>query len=303
MSNGSDALTMDLAEINDTYNHTIPLSFPSSDFSSGLWCVHWEGDTAKIKQLYQPLLDWCSLPAQQQQGIHCSAYAHVAWNQSSYDPHAHLWDNASFIPKHWVGNMPWINSHQADREISTSLVGSLSKYIPASACSGDNETERDMLVDGILRIERILQNISAPTTGDVFIGTTGLTGDKSQYGMPPDIVARFKKTALQPVLLQAPAFWLIMLNIPSLPQLPPSSRVLESLWPKLQKYAVRSERDPLWPTCARGAAGDEDQAVQCMDGWSARLPRLRAQVDKMREILWEVLPNQRDGKAYSGSYW
>ena len=150
--------------------------------------------------------------------------------------------------------------------------------------------------------------MSTPATGGISTVTTGFTGDKSQFGMPPAIVARFKKTALQPVLLDTPAFWLIMLNIPSLPQLPPSSRLLKSLWPKLQKYAILSEEDPLWLTCAAGAGagaapGNETKAHQCMNGWAARLPRLQQQVAEMRKILWEIFPNERDGKHYSGSYW
>jgi hypothetical protein len=66
---------------------------------------------------------------------------------------------------------------------------------------------------------------------------------------------------------------------------------------------VLSENDPLWSPCEAGAAGAEAQAERCMDGWSARLPRLRAQVAEVRKILWETFPNEKDGQPYSGSYW
>ena len=36
------------------------------------------------------------------------------------------------------------------------------------------------------------------------LGVGTPTGDKSQSGMPPEVVARFRRTALNPVLLDAP---------------------------------------------------------------------------------------------------
>ena len=48
--------------------------------------------------------------------------------------------------------------------------------------------------------------------------------------------------------------------------------------PNPTRYAILSERDPLWSACEGGAGGDEAKAEQCMNGWAARLPRLRAQV-------------------------
>jgi hypothetical protein len=38
-------------------------------------------------------------------------------------------------------------------------------------------------------------------------------------------------------------------NIPSLPQLPPSSRLLQTLWPRLQHYASIGKNDPLFAIC------------------------------------------------------
>lgn len=269
-----------------------------AQFTASLGCRHWEGDPNKTAALYQPMIDWCKLPAQQLLGLKCSVHASITWKQSEYRPHSKLWDNASFIPTEWVGNEPWISYH-ADREISTALVGSMSKYIPMRGCTDDGLAGE--MVDGIIKIEAILRNMSNPAGGIHVLD--GPTGDKSQSGMPPEIAARFRETALNPVLLEAPAMWLIMLNIPSLPQLPASSRLLKSLWPRLQQYAVLSHADPLWSPCEAGAAGDEAKASECMDGWSARLPAFIAQVSEIRKILWETFPNQKDGKPYSGSYW
>ena len=94
-------------------------------------------------------------------------------------------------------------------------------------------------------------------------------------------------------------------NIPSLPQLPPSSRLLKALWPRLQIYAVQSPADPLWAPCQAGADGDEVQAKACFRGWDdARIPALHSVVDELRDTAWETFPNKgSDGLAYSGSYW
>ena len=58
---------------------------------------------------------------------------------------------------------------------------------------------------------------------------------KRQSGMNPELVAKFNQTAQNPVLLETIGLWAPYGNIPSLPQLPPSSEVLSALWPRLQK--------------------------------------------------------------------
>ena len=48
--------------------------------------------------------------------------------------------------------------------------------------------------------------------------------------------------------------------------------------------------------------GDEAKAKHCMDGWNARVPRFRRQVEDIRQILWETFPNEdQDGQPFSGS--
>jgi hypothetical protein len=43
-----------------------------------------------------------------------------------------------------------------------------------------------------------------------------------------------------------------MYNIPSLPQMPASSRLLQTLWPRLQHYANIGKSDALFPVCDDG---------------------------------------------------
>ena len=222
-------------------------------------------------------------------GLTCCEHTH---GRSRYKAKSNIWSNASYVPTAWVGNEPWISFHP-DREISSALVGSMSRfvllprnvhtqryhrppshhppshypsitpptvahpshhppshhphitpptahdrYIPIRGTS--TASERDAMAEGIIRIDAVLRNLSK-SGGLKFIGwPSGATGDKSASGMPEEIVARFKKTSLNPVLLDAAAFWLVMVNIPSLPTVPPSSRVLKSLWPRLQQCVKQS---------------------------------------------------------------
>ena len=46
----------------------------------------------------------------------------------------------------------------------------------------------------------------------------------------------FKETSQNPVLLDAAGFLTSQWRVPALPQLPPSSKVVSTLWPRLQKY-------------------------------------------------------------------
>merc|ERR1711862_1046617 len=103
----------------------------------------------------------------------------------------------------------------------------------------------------------------------------GLMIAKSQGGMNDEMVAEFKMTSQNPVLLDTLGLFLFQYNIPSLPQMPPSSRLLKTLWPRLQTTAVRNRTDPLWPVCDAGASGNESAAVECMKVWHSRIPTLQ----------------------------
>ena len=92
-------------------------------------------------------------------------------------------------------------------------------------------------------------------------------------------------------------------NVPSLPQLPPSSTALKALWPRLQKYSIQTEHDPLWSICKRGADyGDEAAAAQCMAGWNARVPGFRDELAEVRRLLEVTWPSELNGEPYSGTY-
>lgn len=106
-------------------------------------------------------------------------------------------------------------------------------------------------------------------------------------------------------MLDTIGLWAPYGNIPSLPQLPPSSQLLKALWPRLKTYAIQSSSDPLWAPCQAGAEGDEVQAKACFRGWDEdRVPALLAIVDALRDAAWQTFPNTgADGMPYSGSYW
>ena len=89
-------------------------------------------------------------------------------------------------------------------------------------------------------------------------------------------------------------------RVPSLPQLPASSTVLKTLWPRLQKYAITSKTDVLYVPCAAGAAGNETAAKDCLDMWGARVPAIVKELTAMKSELLARFP-VTDG--YSGSYW
>ena len=81
--------------------------------------------------------------------------------------------------------------------------------------------------------------------------------------------------------------------------LTPVSYYYDWFRPRLRKYSVLSEADPLWAPCVAGAAGDEAQARRCMAGWEVRVPRFRFQVEQVRQALWETFPNETpDGKVH-----
>jgi len=255
----------------------------------------------RTRQLYQPILDWCAEPSQKSLGIKCQVSAEVSWNRSV----------ANNGPKwHNISSVPWIELHP-DREISTAVLGSMSKYIPMRGMRA--EETRQQMIDTQIRIDAILKNMSNPRTGVATMNV--IMAAKSQSGMPAEIVERFRKTSNNPALLDTAAMWLIMFNIPSLPSLGTwSSATLKGLWPRLQKYAIRSPEDELWDVCKAGAAGDEAKAIACYDGWMARVPTFTAQVESIRQELWKAYPNEKpvtatlpSGKGgsdvYSGSYY
>ena len=58
--------------------------------------------------------------------------------------------------------------------------------------------------------------------------------------------------AQNPVLLNTVGLWLLYFEIPSLPQLPPSSTLLRQLWPRLQDYSITSKPGLPWSSGGSG---------------------------------------------------
>jgi hypothetical protein len=250
---------------------------PASPFYVSMWPRGFEVQQEFLEALFAPLVAYAaSLPA----GTVTSAVSFSVWNASAWAP---------------GDPVPWEEVHP-DREISTALVGSLSKYATLQQLT----TEADVAA---LAAALVNLTLSLPRDTNCLLG---IDFEKGQAGASPAALALLADTAQNPILASALGLLLVMLNVPSLPTLPPSATVLAALWPRLQNYIVLSEADPLWAPCAAGAAGDEAQAAACSDLWmSQRVPVLQAQLAAMKATLWEAFPNVSpvDGSPVSGSYW
>lgn len=166
---------------------------PSHGGSAGFGCgLQWEGDANRTLSLYQPLLEWCEEPAQVAQKLRCSAYSHVNWRQQDYSsPTNRKYHTPEYPALKW---MPWIEL-KPDREISTRMLGSLTKYLPM-ARGMDSVAGRESLTDGITKIEVLLNNLSQSLHF-----TSCIMGAKAQSGMSHEMIQRFNNTAQNPVLL------------------------------------------------------------------------------------------------------
>jgi hypothetical protein len=211
---------------------------------------------------------------------------------------------ASLLPPHprydpTAPSFPWLEVHP-DREISTELVGSLTKWFPIRGIQskGDGPNSANAIAAGVVNITNLIATMECQFTNYIMFA-------KQQTGMGPVIEARFNETAQNPVILNTIGLWAPYGNIPSIPQLPPSVKLLAALWPRLKEYAVLSTADPLWAPCTAGAAGNEAEAVACMTGWSEnRIPRLLPIFARLRQLAWATFPNVgADGSPFSGSYW
>ena len=81
-------------------------------------CIAYEGDPLAMKAQLQPAVDW----AKQQGGsIAGSVHGGIDWNASDYFANHYDPTNPTF---------PWMERHP-DREISTALLASMSKFLPA----------------------------------------------------------------------------------------------------------------------------------------------------------------------------
>ena len=149
----------------------------------------------------------------------------------------------------------------------------MSKFFPAHYMATDAGSRA--LAEALIEIEELLPTETKPTNC--------MMGAKGQGGLPADLAAELHTTGLNPVLLDATGTYLLMYNIPSLPEVPVSSRLLQTLLPRLQTYVLRDPSDPLLAICKDGAAGNESAAVDCMAQWHARIPGLQAKLEKVRQ--------------------
>merc|ERR1712232_962391 len=162
--------------------------------------------------------------------IHKCTSHWAVWNGSEHSGH---------------GPFPWEEVHP-DREIGTELLGTLDRYIPLRTLQSPGGTQ-----EVAATLVRAIQLLPPSTPGSVFdsFGSTTdavLMFEKGQAGVAPDIAAKHKATAQNPVVLDAVGAVLFQYNVPSLPQIEWNSTLLRFLWPRLQQYAVPDHRDPLW---------------------------------------------------------
>jgi hypothetical protein len=162
-------------------------NFRSSSFSAGFSCgLQWEGDANRTAKLYEPLVAWCEEPAQKALGLSCSSSSHVNWKQSDYTSPSDRkyptpeYPNLKSMP--WIGAQTSSSfalfctesrslicqdrlgidtgnveekerrrfsrtELKPDREISTRMLGSLTKYFPMAG-GMDTDSGRESLTDG-----------------------------------------------------------------------------------------------------------------------------------------------------------
>lgn len=195
-------------------------------------------------------------------------------------------------------SLPWDDPHH-DTEIGTEHLVSMSKWMTRKAI---NEGPGDA---GKRKMAAALLNMSTATcsgvlSGALCRGSLGMDMYKSQGNALPATVALFKETSQNPVLLDTVGFITSQWRVPALPQLPPSSALLSTLWKRLPKYGGITKGDPMYSVCEAGAAGDEAEAKVCLAQWATRREAIVAQLQVVRATLNYHFPTS-DG--YSGSYW
>jgi hypothetical protein len=252
----------------------ISWSAGASGGSINLWPKGYEATQAQFDALFDPLRAFIANDTSRFGGSAASS----RWNASAWKP---------------GDSLPWIEVHP-DREISTALLGSLSKYPSVRQL----ETPA-----GVAQVALAMANISRQLPD--FVSAVGCNVDfeKGQAGASSFALELLSQTSTNPVLQHSLGLLLLMFSVPSLPTVPPSSGLLKSLWPRLQTYVI-GKGDPLFAICDAGAGGNETAAVLCFSEWALRLPAMRAQLDEAKATLWANFPNEdEEGVPLSGSYW
>lgn len=149
-------------------------------------CSAYEGDPAAMKKHLQPLSDWAKL---QPATIHGVLTGFVDWNTSAFDP------------SHPTASLPWMEKHP-DREISTALLASMSRFFPARYMATAEGSAA--LATAIVNISNLLSE------HQVTLPTIPFMGAKGQAGLSMELTAEFHTTGLNPVMLDAVGTWLIV---------------------------------------------------------------------------------------------
>lgn len=209
---------------------------------------------------------------------------------------ARLWNASTWAPGQ---PFPWMEAHP-DREISTAIARSFSRMLPLSMRQHPGGARA---LAGVLLNSSLLQ---PPASGpNASRATSYWMADKAQGGLAPPQLEQFRATSLNPLLLDGSALYLYMLNIPSLPTVPPSPALAASLLPRLKNYAILSPEDPLWALCGDAAAGSGAAARACFGALAdERVPWLQQRAEALRAAMYAALPNTHPatGAPLSMSY-
>eukprot|EP01045_Picozoa_sp_COSAG04_P013902 COSAG04_NODE_1011_length_8770_cov_3.106677_2_plen_672_part_00 len=259
----------------------------------------YESDLEKQRALLQPLADFV---AAQPSGSNISGSigGENTWTAADYDPTA-IWGVGN-------GSLPW--GGPTGPGGPSTLVDMQSKFIPLHYI--ESAAGRKKLASALIKVTEE-------------IGGASFMTPKGQAGIPPIQRERFDETALNPVILDTAGTLLVMFSLPWVSQLPPSPAVLKSLWGQCRGTAVHPCKagprglnasvdqyvgyDPdkaqrLRALCDAGVGGNTSAALACLHEWQYKLiPDFQKKVDRARETLWEALPNEKDGKPFSGAYW
>jgi FAD/FMN-containing dehydrogenase len=267
-----------------------PLQGPAwggGGYALGQWSISfsshgYEQSAAAWGAVAAPMLAWCA--------------AHAAQTGCSGEAGGALWNASGWAPGQ---GFPWLEAHP-DREISTALLASFTRYIPLSLRA--TPAGLAYTASALINATALVPPSAGPTASR---GTYYAMHDKGQAGLAPQQAAQFAATSLNPVLRDASALLLGMWNVPSLPTAPQGAATLAALWPRLQSYVVLGQEDALWAPCAAGAAGSEASAAACFQGLLAqRVPLLQAQLQALRASLYGAFPTAHPatGAPFSGSY-
>lgn len=152
---------------------------PELGYSVGLSCNGYEANATAQDSLFTTLKSYVS--SHKGDGV-LGSHSSSNWNQSQYNP-----KKPSF---------PWMERHP-DREISTELIGSMTKYFPIRGIRTEaGPHSLTSIVDGVVRVTDIISKMNMTMSNYVMFA-------KAQSGMSDDVVRRFNETSQNPVLLDA----------------------------------------------------------------------------------------------------